>query len=177
MDKSSIENKIKARLIAHEESIDNDSLFEALGIEEKPKKRKYFWLFFLGTGLLLASIYFIRDFNTNEQLITTAIEIEDASSKTEMTNEPSTNYSTENINENTKILNEISKEEINTLKTEEPIANESASTNEKSTTNTLMNNAFQNQEEKPFSIHDPSKRVVISEPSSNNIERLPGFLI
>ena len=44
MDKSSIESKIKDRLHGHSEYIDNEPLFEALGIAERPKRRGFFWI-------------------------------------------------------------------------------------------------------------------------------------
>ncbi len=53
MDKSSIEQKIKEKLSNHQEAINNEDLFAALGIEEQKKKRPFLWIF-LGSILLLS---------------------------------------------------------------------------------------------------------------------------
>ena len=70
MDKSSIEQKIKDRLINHEESIDNEYLFEKLGIEEKPSKKRFFILFFLliGFGILGTVGYYLTTDSNNPPL-------------------------------------------------------------------------------------------------------------
>lgn len=75
MDKSSIEQKIKDRLINHEESIDNEYLFKELGIEEKSSKRRFFLLLFVGIGLGIGILGTLGYFYTiNNDATTQVIE-------------------------------------------------------------------------------------------------------
>ncbi|MDA9773918.1 hypothetical protein N9B82_03085 [Saprospiraceae bacterium] len=65
MDKSSIEQKIKDRLQNHGEQIDNEALFSALGIEEKPSKKRFIWIPFVLVVLTLSGVYFFGNYNNN----------------------------------------------------------------------------------------------------------------